>query len=282
MNLLIDFLCRFSFGLAVGLCITPATRVPSGFFRVNMLVLLGLTTFAALLSSTLGLYVNTWLLSVAATVAWIGSILWYTDRQWPGLVCCGGAAALCAAATALTGELVIAQVGVRILSGCLIGLTVNAMLLGHWYLNAPGMRVDVLRRSIDQTLFVWSLLFFLVVAIIIWQFGNIKDPNASLSSNFFRAVTAATSGVDGDLDATGLALLWLRWLAGLIGLPILLLMSRLTLEIPNTQSATGILYVACLAVILGELTAQLLGMTVNRENPVEQLAHYKIWSEGAS
>ena len=282
MNLLVDFLCRFSFGLAVGLCITPVTLVPSGFFRVNMLVLLGLTTFAALLSSTLGLYANTWLLSVAATVAWIGSILWYTDRQWSGLVCCGGAATLCAAATALTGELVIAQVGVRILSGCLIGLTVNAMLLGHWYLNAPGMRVDVLRRSIDQTLFVWSLLFFLVVAIIIWQFGNIKDPNASLSSNFFRAVTTATSGVDGDLDATGLALLWLRWLAGLIGLPILLLMSRLTLEIPNTQSATGILYVACLAVILGELTAQLLGMTVNRENPVEQLAQNKIWSEGAA
>ena len=96
------------------------------------------------------------------------------------------------------------------------------------------------------------------------------------------AGTLVALGVDGDLDATGLALLWLRWLAGLIGLPILLLMSRLTLEIPNTQSATGILYVACLAVILGELTAQLLGMTVNRENPVEQLAHYKIWSEGAS
>ena len=89
-------------------------------------------------------------------------------------------------------------------------------------------------------------------------------------------------GVDGDLDATGLALLWLRWLAGLIGLPILLLMSRWTLEIPNTQSATGILYVACLAVILGELTAQLLGMTVNPENPVKQLAQNKIWSEGAS
>jgi hypothetical protein len=37
-------------------------------------------------------------------------------------------------------------------------------------------------------------------------------------------------------------------------------MSRKTLDIPNTQSATGILYVACLAVILGELTAQLLAV----------------------
>ena len=32
MTLLVDFLCRFSFGLAFGLCITPATLVPSGFF----------------------------------------------------------------------------------------------------------------------------------------------------------------------------------------------------------------------------------------------------------
>lgn len=279
MNLLVDFLCRFSFGLAVGLYITPATLVPSGFFRVNMLVLLGLTTFAALLSSTLGLYTNTWLLSVAALVAWIGSILWYADRRWPGLVCCGGAATFCAAATAITGESAIAQVGVRILSGCLIGLTVNAMLLGHWYLNAPGMRVDILRRSIDQTLFVWSLLMVLVLAMIIWQFVSMGDPGASVFTNIQRAVTVATAGVDGTLDSTGLALFWLRWLAGLIGLPVLLLMSRMTLDIPNTQSATGILYVACLAVILGELTAQLLGMTVRIENPVAQSVQQKIWSE---
>ena len=116
----------------------------------------------------------------------------------------------------------------------------------------------------------------------IWQFGNIEDSSDSLSSTFFRAVAAATSGANGCLDATGVALLWLRWLAGLIGLPILLLMSRMTLEIPNTQSATGILYVACLAVILGELTAQLLGMTVSRGNSVEQPAQNKMWSEGAA
>ncbi len=255
--------------------------VPSGFFRVNTLVLLGLTTLAALLSSTLGLDVNTWVLSIAAFVAWVGSVLWYADRQWPGFVCCVAVATLSAAAIA-NGELSVAQVGVRILSGCLIGFTVNAMLLGHWYLNAPGMRVDVLRRSIDQTLFAWSLLTALVVAMITWQYVHIEDRSASVFSDIFRAVAVATTGVDGALDSTGLALFWLRWLAGLIGLPILLLMSRMTLEIPNTQSATGILYVACLAVILGELTAQLLGMTVIGENSVEQPAQNKMWSEGAA
>jgi FtsH-binding integral membrane protein len=59
---------------------------------------------------------------------------------------------------------------------------------------------------------------------------------------------------------TTMALVSLRWLAGLAGLPMLLWLSRKTLDIPNTQSATGILYVACLAAILGELTAQLLSV----------------------
>jgi hypothetical protein len=59
-------------------------------------------------------------------------------------------------------------------------------------------------------------------------------------------------------DPATVALIALRWLAGLVGLPILLVMSQKTLEIPNTQSATGILYVACLAAITGELAAQLL------------------------
>jgi hypothetical protein len=38
----------------------------------------------------------------------------------------------------------------------------------------------------------------------------------------------------------------------------LLWLSRKTLDIPNTQSATGILYVACIAAIIGELSSQLL------------------------
>ena len=282
MNLLVDFLCRFSFGLALALCFTPSTLVPSGFFRVNTLVLLGITTLAALLSSTLGLSVNIWLLSTAALVAWFGSVFWYADRRLAGLSCCGVAATFCGLATVQFGESTIAQAGVQMLSGCLIGFTVNAMLLGHWYLNAPGMRVDVLRRSIDQTLFVWGLLFCSVVAMVVWDFNTGGHADATLFNNVFRAVTSAAPGGNGSLDETGLALLCLRWLAGLLGLPVLLWMSRMTLDIPNTQSATGILYVACLAVILGELTAQLLGMTAVRENPVGRQNQEKIQAEGTA
>ena len=144
------------------------------------------------------------------------------------------AAALTTAAPTAAG---IALSGGRaLLSGLVTGLTVHAMLLGHWYLNAPGMRVDVLRRMIDWALVVWAVQLAVVLV-------------ASASASRAPAATAGS---------TTLALESLRWLAGLVGLPVLLWLSRKTLDIPNTQSATGILYVACIAAIVGELSAQLL------------------------
>jgi hypothetical protein len=116
------------------------------------------------------------------------------------------------------------------------------MLLGHWYLNAPGMRVDALRRMIDVALLAWLPQLLLAV---------VAAGGARLLSDSSAVAPAVHS-------ATASSLWALRWLAGLVGLPVLLWMSRKTLDIPNTQSATGILYVACLAAIVGELAAQLL------------------------
>ena len=233
MRLLVDFLCRFGWGLSIALVLTPAALVPAGFFRVNMLVVLGLATLAALLCGQ-SLTGPLWLLPAAAAVtAWMASIAWYAERTRPGIVLCGVTALLLAAATAFiqlapgsetavpwTSGLANAGIGVggALLSGLVTGLTVHAMLLGHWYLNAPGMRVDAVAGAL--------------------------------------LAGAATASVPGG--PTTAALVSLRWLAGLTGLPVLLWLSRKTLDIPNTQSATGILYVACLAAILGELTAQLL------------------------
>lgn len=272
MTLLIDFLCRFSCGLAVALCLTSAALVPGGFFRVNMLVLLGLATFASLLAWTVSLGMVGWLMGVTAVVAWVGSVLWYAGRYRGGLLCCGVAAGLSGLATVAAANPDVGAVTLRLLSGLLLGLTINAMLLGHWYLNAPGMQVGALRRSIDQTLVVWAILVLAVLASVGWQFAGNHLPASSWLERLGQAAAAAAAGSETSLDQTGVALLWLRWLAGLVGLPVLLVMSRKTLDIPNTQSATGILYVACLAVILGELTAQLLLATPSVERPEAHMA----------
>ncbi len=237
MNLLLDFLCRFAWGLAFGLVVTPATLVPAGFFRVNLLVVMGLCTFAALVAGSSDA-AGAWIVAAAAAVvAWMGSVAWLGEKRRAGIafvfVCGGITAGMTAWLAARSGEPGAVRAVGAIVSGLVTGLTVHAMLLGHWYLNAPGMRVDVLRRV------TWIAVAAVAAQILI----------AAAGSPRLLPVAA---------DPASIAMIALRWLAGLVGLPILLLMSQKTLEIPNTQSATGILYVACLAAITGELAAQLL------------------------
>jgi len=50
----------------------------------------------------------------------------------------------------------------------------------------------------------------------------------------------------------------LRWLFGLVGVAGLAWMAWQTLKIPNTQSTTGILYVAVIGTFVGETMALLL------------------------
>lgn len=236
MNLLLNFLCRFGWGMAVGLVITPAAIVPAGFFRVNLLVVLGLATAAALVGGSVAADGQAWP-AAAAVTSWLGSVAWLGERRRAGRWLCGVTAALLGGATIATAGSDWQDAAAAVVSGLVTGLAVHAMLLGHWYLNAPGMRVDALRRMIDAALAAWGLQLALCLMAL------------------------AAAGSPAATGTTETALLALRWLAGLVGLPILLVMARQTLAIPNTQSATGILYVACLAAILGELTAQLLRAT---------------------
>jgi hypothetical protein len=210
VTLLIDFLCRFGGGLALALCLTSTILVPGGFFRVNLLVVLGLATFAGLLAWTVGLTAVGWLMALTAIIAWVGSILMYAERRRGGLICCGLAAACGGLATILVGNPTAAASVPRLLSGCLIGLTVNAMLLGHWYLNAPGMRVDALRRAIDQTLLVWGLLLAVTVAVVGWRLASSGTAGPGWLDRVGGAIAAAAGGRTAALDQTGLALLWLR------------------------------------------------------------------------
>jgi hypothetical protein len=109
------------------------------------------------------------------------------------------------------------------------------MLLGHWYLNAPGMELAPLRRLLA------AAAAAIVAQIIVVGAGLVGEIGAR------QAVTPSW-----------LLFVLLRWSFGLCGVLALLWMARRTLEIPNTQSATGIHYVAVLGVFTGELTGLLL------------------------
>jgi hypothetical protein len=123
-----------------------------------------------------------------------------------------------------------------------LGSVVTAMLLGHWYLNSPGMRMEPLQR----------LLILIAVALVlrtVWSgISTGLEVNARL-----------TAGE--PLRTSFWLFLSLRWLAGIVGPAVMTWLTWLTLKIPNTQSATGILYAATILVFIGELTARLMSAT---------------------
>jgi hypothetical protein len=114
-----------------------------------------------------------------------------------------------------------------------------AMLLGHWYLNTPTMQLAPLRRL----LIAMGIAVVLQMAVSAWGIFTLLSTSAQPQVSWWL-------------------LLVLRWLFGLIGVIGLTVMAWKTLQIPNTQSATGILYVAVIGVFAGELLGLLLSADV--------------------
>jgi len=271
MELLAQFLLRLAFGLAVGMAITSAKRVSSGFFRNHLYVTLGLTTLAAMACFAVNRESFWWALA-AAVASYAGVVCWLYENSSKGKIALFFVAAFSLmSAVILYGDamdspnvdryytikesetsssdysrvvdfprsmfssyLVLAPLSI-VGSGLLLGLTFAAMLLGHWYLNSPGMELAPLRRLL-----------------------------AAAAGALVLQALVSTIGVAGEIYyTTSLSTQWmlflaLRWSFGIVGVGAMLWMAWQTLKIPNTQSATGILYVAVMGVFVGELTASLL------------------------
>jgi hypothetical protein len=241
MALLAQFLLRLAFGLAVGMAITSPRKVTSGFFRNHLYVTLGLATLAAMVLAKISPR-DMWIAIAAALMSYVGSAAWLYEANRFGKfalwLVAGCTIAAAVFAPSVNGSTSPAQwwssLSVMV-SGLVLGLTFAAMLLGHWYLNAPGMELEPLRRLLTAA----SLAVVAQVTIV-------------------GIGLAAEASTRSSVTASWLLFVLLRWSFGLCGVLALLWMARRTLEIPNTQSATGILYVAVLGVFIGELTGLLL------------------------
>jgi hypothetical protein len=234
MEILSQFLLRLAFGLAVGMAITSPRKVTSGFYRNHLYVILGLTTLAALvLSQSYSTAAS--LAAAAAVLSFIGAAAWlYESRRFGrALVIAVAGCSLAAGCESTLPDLWRSAAFVT--SGLVLGVVFASMLLGHWYLNAPGMELEPLRR-------------LLIVAALAIGIQMIIVGVGLVSESSHRSPL----GIDWLLFVT------LRWSFGLFFVLGLLWMAWQTLKIPNTQSATGILYVAVIGVFIGELTGLLL------------------------
>ncbi|MFO0905664.1 MAG: hypothetical protein U0939_21825 [Pirellulales bacterium] len=264
LRVLIQFVFRVTFGLALAMGCTPPRQVTSGYYQKHLWVLMGLNTLASLavFSSRQVLdkqqVSSTTVLALAISLAvacYLASVTWLYEAKTVGraalfvIALAGGAAAVLAtppvasrgassAAPVLWTTLDVAT------GGLVLGVVLAAMFLGHWYLNTPTMQLAPLKRLI------LILLAVLVVRLAVSGGGvalRVATADAALPTEFWLFLA-------------------LRMLAGVAGTFSMGWMAWETLKIPNTQSATGVLYAGVILAFIGELTSQL--MSVGQIYPV--------------
>lgn len=248
------FCLRLAVGLIAALLLLSPAQINPRFYRVQFLTALGLGAVALVL-----LWDAPWPLRAtlggALAMAVLGSAAWSVEgtpggRALIGLVLLALVGSLWLAerqGTRPVAAVLAAQAGLWLAaddatSAALLGVALTAMLMGHSYLIAPAMSLTPLRRLL-AALFACLLL------------------RAAVAGAALASWTADHSLA----NLTDVAVLWLplRWGLGIV-LPLVLgLMAWHTVRLHNTQSATGILYIAVVFCFLGELTAQLLQGTTH-------------------
>jgi hypothetical protein len=236
-------------------------RIPGGYFQLaaalgGLAVLLALATgprgaagapSAAARPATGALLV---LAAVYAALVWSGWVARARGIAWlllpAALLAIGVEGGMPPSTAAWRGSLTL------VAGAGLLGAVTQALLLGHSYVSAPGLPISHLRR-----------LTTLAAAFVV----------ARLAA-FVLAAPAAAAGGPGGGGGGGLAhvsafdaaavlesnlpLLAMRLLLGILVPGILAWMIDRTVRIRATKSATGLLYVAFIFVLFGELVAAYL------------------------
>lgn len=242
MLALAHFTLRLLLGTTLVLALMPRKDVAAGFFRVLMLLILGLSVLLALASPAARM------VAIAiALVSFVGSVLWTLNRRtggtWAiGLVLAGTLVGLYQVAPGDTGAASETSLTMHYLaeltSAALLGSALTGMLLGHRYLTAPGMPLAPLVR-LNQFLATAAVARGLLSLVVFLMFS-------------------------GQLESsTHWTWLGLRWLAGIAGPLAAWAMVREILRYRNTQSATGVLFVAVILTFIGELSADLLEQSLH-------------------
>lgn len=230
----------------------PRSQVTAGFFRIQMMIAMSLGVLAILTLGQLtsssseplssqALLIARIAAGIAAFSGYAGSVLWLLDKRPAGTVCAFTILIMSLVSLIFSRgglEWMASESGAFLLlsmisTAAVIGGAVTGMLLGHWYLTAPTMSIDPLKRL--------SLLFGIAVVIRLF-------------------VSAAGWLVAGQSLNGGTVWTWfaLRWLAGILGPLVIAVMALQILRYRNTQAATGVLFAGVILTFIGEMSAALL------------------------
>jgi len=245
LPMLADFAIRLGGGLAAVLATTPWRVVPPRFFRTHCQVILGLGVLATLVTSrppfeplVFGLSLGVSVLAFASTIVW-GLGLPRLGVLMAMLTATASASLLTITAEGPSAELWALNAASRLASAFLLGSTLTAMLLGHYYLVSPAMSIDPLRKFVRFMATGLGVRTALAAIILVFWWGGYTSgaPVGRSISPFF---------------------LLIRWGMGIAGVGLATYLTWETVRIRSTQSATGILYIAMTLLLFGELSSLIL------------------------
>ncbi len=253
-----QFALRLICGMSITWCVLPRGQITSGFFRIQMLVTLGLAVLAGMAagelpesndgaSATLGTTGTRVVAAGLAVLSFLSSVLWALERRAGAariaffiaglssvgvVLCCGSPST---ESSPVAWLYALSEVSTATVSGA----AVCGMLLGHWYLTAPSMSTRPL-----HTASLWlggaAAVRLLLALIGLGLYLNEKDTVAATWSDTYSVWLS------------------LEWLGGIIGPLVVCGMVIRILRYGNTQAATGVLFVGVILAFLGEMTAALL------------------------
>lgn len=257
MLILIQFLLRATFGMAGAMAWISPKQVTSGYYRNHLYVLLGFNVLTSLVAYSHRNECEFVTPIMAAGLCYVGAICWLYEKPRAGIISLVGVAGVALAGLLLPhfGSAIegaetkmtavtklplqnVLRVFDPISGGLVLGVTLAAMFLGHWYLNTPTMKMAPLKK--------------LVVGMGIAIGLRTVVCGVGLAMTFQYA----------DPHQLSIWFVLLRWLAGIAGALGVVWMTWETLKIPNTQSATGILYVGVIVTFIGELASVLMSSTL--------------------
>lgn len=279
-----QFALRLICGMSLMWALMPRRQVTSGFFRIQMLVVMGLGVLAALsfsmdaqstireagssglasaLPSPMGAAMPS---ALIAAMGFVGSVLWTLERRKFG----GGVGI----------AILLLSLGQMILPFVTAGSDITVV---YWhdtmiFTNARPMVAAVCPVFLATLSEITNagLLGSVVVGMLLGHW-YLTTPTMSIEPlkriNLFVGVSAVLRFIVSILIAQqmatcGIALaegnvlpaewLALRWIAGILGPIFVSLMVWRILKYRNTQAATGVLFVGVILVLIGDMTAALL------------------------
>jgi hypothetical protein len=193
-----------------------------------------------------------WIAAAAAlgfvAVAQWGPVSWIRSSL-PGAALAGLAGILLLPSTGPRTPLVespsFASPANSLAAAVLLGSVAVAMLLGHWYLVIPGLDIRHLMRL--TRLFAASVAIRAIVAVA--GIAASSPAPASFETSVWRLVGLRHG-----------FFFWQRVGIGLVAPAVLAILVERTVRIRSTQSATGLLYVAVVFVLIGELVSRFLAV----------------------